>query len=354
MLMYWLLLAIPAVGAFMFTRERGMAEQPNSRIFLGFFILFYCLMAGLRHETGGDWATYWFMTNYIRNATLAQALAFGDMGFEFVSYISIKFGTDLYGINFFCASALVLGSARLAWRTPSPWIALMSAVPYILIVIGMGYLRQGAAMGFILLSLVNLIERNWARGLIYFGVALLMHISALVVVPVVALVAGRRNLTLFLPIALFGALAFFFLLSGKRMDQFETGYIKQNYESSGALVRLLMNFVPAVLFLTTRRRVSAPVDEKLLWTLVSWISIVFVLAFPLITATTALDRTGLFFAPLQIFVFGNFLQIMRTDGRESSIYIFGLILYLIFVELIWLFFAEHSYLWVPYRSVIFA
>ncbi|MFN6933833.1 MAG: EpsG family protein [Tsuneonella sp.] len=354
MLIYWLLLAIPAAGSFLFARQPGHPEQPNSIIFLWFFIAFYCLMAGLRHETGGDWATYWFMTHYIRNADLGQAMAFTDAGFGLVSYVSLRLGTDLYGINFFCAAALVIGCARLAWRTPSPWIALMSAVPYILIVIGMGYLRQAAAMGFILLSLVNLIERNWVRGLIYFVCALLLHISAIVVVPVVALVAARRNPFLFLPIALFGAFAFFFLLSGKRMDQFEAGYIKQNYESAGALVRLLMNFVPAVLFLMNRRRVLVPPDEKLLWTLVSWISIGFVVFFPLISATTALDRTGLFFAPLQIFVFGYFLQIMQAQGRASSIYILGLILYLIFVQLIWLFFAEHSYLWVPYKSVIFA
>lgn len=354
MLIYWLLLALPAAGAFLFTRESSQAELPASKIFLVLFIIFYAAVAGLRHQTGGDWVTYWLMTEYIRGASLSDALAFGDMGFEFISYLSLKLGWDLYGINLFCAVSLVIGCARLAWRTPAPWIAMMAAVPYILIVIGMGYIRQGAAMGFILLSLVNFIEKGWLRGLIYFVIAILLHISSLVVVPVIAATAARRHPLLLLPIAAVGVAAYVFLLSGARLEQFEVGYIDQEYASGGAVIRLMMNFVPAVLFLVTRRYVDAPKDEKFLWTLVSWISIGLVALLFVISSTTALDRSGLFFAPLQVFVFGYFMKIMRSRGRMNSLYIFLLILYLIGVQLIWLFFAEHSYLWVPYKSILTA
>lgn len=351
MLIYWLLLALPAAAAFMFTREGRQAELPTSKVYLGFFILFYSSVAGARYFTGGDWTTYWYMTEYIRLLPLSEAMQFTDAAFGFVTYMSIKLGSDLYGVNLFCALSLVIGCARLAWRTPAPWIAMMAAVPYILIVIGMGYLRQAASMGFILLSLVNFIERGWVRGIIYFTLAILLHISSLVVVPVVAAVAARRRPLLLLPIAGIGVVAYLLVLSGARMDQFEVGYIDQEYASGGALIRLLMNFVPAVLFLASRKYVDIPKDEKLLWTLVSVISIVFIVIFPIAPSTTALDRTGLFFAPLQVFVFGYFMQIMRSKGRMNSIYIFMLIVYLIFVQLIWLSFAKHSYLWVPYRSI---
>lgn len=354
MLIYWLLLALPAMAALVFTDEHGRAEATASRMFLFFFVVVYSAVAGLRYSTGGDWVTYFLMTEYIRGAPLMVALNFGDMGFEFISYLSLKLGTDLYGINFICALILLIGCARLAWRTPAPWIAIMAAVPYILIVIGMGYIRQAAAMGFILLSLVNFIERGWLRGIVYFGLALLFHITSIVILPVVALVAARSRPALFIPVVAIGAAAFFFILSGARMDQLEVGYIDQQYASGGAFIRLLMNLVPAVLFLSTRKRLEIPADEKLLWTLVSWASIVFVLIFPLAPSTTALDRTGLFFAPLQIFVFGYFLQITKAKGTANSLYIFALVLYLIGVQLVWLFFAEHSYLWVPYRSVLTA
>ena len=50
MFIYWLLLAIPATGAFLFTRERGAPETPTSRIFLWFFLavqaLFIIWIAG--------------------------------------------------------------------------------------------------------------------------------------------------------------------------------------------------------------------------------------------------------------------------------------------------------------------
>lgn len=351
MLIYWLLLALPAIAAFMFTREGVSQELPTSKIFLVFFIIFYAAVAGFRYFTGGDYVTYYFMTEYIRGAPLSYALAFGDPGFEFVSYIMLKIGWDLYGINVFCALALVIGCARLAWRTPAPWIGMMAAVPYILIVIGMGYIRQAAAMGFIMLSLVNFIERRWARGIIYFLFAITLHISSLVVVPIVAAVAARRQPLLLLPVAAIGAIAFFFILSGARMDQFQAGYIDTGYASKGAFIRLLMNFVPAVFFLLYHGKINAPKDEKLLWILVSWISIIFLAILPLSPSTTALDRTGLFFSPLQIFVFGYFLKIMGSKGRVNSIYIIMLISYLIAVQMVWLFFAEYSYLWVPYRWI---
>lgn len=354
MLIYWLLLALPALAAFMFTREVGDKELPTSKVFLIFFVCFYSAVAGARYFTGGDYVTYFLMTEYIRGAPLSYALAFGDPGFEFVSYIMLKIGWDLYGINLFCALALVIGCARLAWRTPAPWIGMMAAVPYILIVIGMGYIRQAAAMGFIMLSLVNFIERGWARGIIYFLFAITLHISSLVVVPIVAAVAARRQPLLLVPVAAIGLIAFFFILSGARMDQFEAGYIDTGYASKGAFIRLLMNFVPAVFFLIYQSKINAPKDEKLLWRLVSWISILFLALLPFTPSTTALDRAGLFFAPLQIFVFGYFLKMVGTRGRMNSIYIFFLILYLIAVQMVWLFFAEYSYLWVPYRSFITA
>ena len=44
------------------------------------------------------------------------------------------------------------GLFRICRQQPNPWLALVVATPFLIIVVGMGYTRQAAAMGFLMIG----------------------------------------------------------------------------------------------------------------------------------------------------------------------------------------------------------
>ena len=71
----------------------------------------------------------------------------------------------------------------LARRQAQPWVALAVAVPYILVVLSMGYTRQAAALGLICWALLAIQDRRSWLFLILIVVAATFHKSAVVAMP---------------------------------------------------------------------------------------------------------------------------------------------------------------------------
>ena len=68
-------------------------------------------------------------------------------------------------------------------------------------------------------------------------------------------------------------------------------------------------------------------------------------------SSTAVDRLALYLIPLQLFV-GSRLPDTHTFGINPRKWNQLLILFLLAVLLVWLFFAGHSYAWLPYRNLL--
>ncbi len=62
-------------------------------------------MIGLRHEVGGDWYSYLFRFDQIKNWGLDLSLEniiTKDIGYDFINWLSAKAGLGIYGANFLC------------------------------------------------------------------------------------------------------------------------------------------------------------------------------------------------------------------------------------------------------------
>jgi len=356
MLAYWLLLLFPGLIAVLSRRgvhgKASMARNDSAFILaMILFFVFYNLLSILRFETGGDWFNYDLMIQRTRIGGYGFALETGDSAFMTVAYLSTRMGLDLYGLNFVCSALLSFGVLALARRLPDPWVAIAAAVPYILIVIGFGYIRQGAAIGLILLSINAIVDRKYVRGLVWMLFAMLFHFGAVVVLPFIGLALMRRNPLAMIGIGLIGLLIFAYVLTGERLDNLELGYLESEMESSGAGIRLLMNLLPSLLFLVFRNRLNLDPLERGIWSNFAWFSIVLMAALFLTPSSTAVDRVGLFFSPIQIFVFGHSLQLLGVRSRGAPLVIVGLLGYSALVLAVWAFFATHAQLWIPYRSI---
>lgn len=349
MLIYWTMFAVPALSA-LASGVQGENGQKQPQIAYALLLLAFAIIIGFRYEVGGDWFAYEEIVDYISAETFRYSMMNGDMGFSFVAWISTRAGFGSTGPTFFCGAVLVYGLWRFGQTLAQPWLALTAGVPYLIIVVGMGYVRQSAAIGFILLALIQF-ERG---SMMQFGkwmlAATLFHVSALSLLPLTALALVRKRPLALIPLSVAGAVLYVLLLR-PRLDRFYENYVVAEYDSSGAMVRLAMNAVPAVLYLIYRKRFVLSENGRVFWGLLSALALGLVVLVIVSPATTAIDRIGLYCIPLQLFVFGHIVPLVARTGTGQALFTLAIIVYYTAVMFVWLNFATHSEYWLPYRFV---
>ena len=107
-----------------------------------------------------------------------------------------------------------------------------------------------------------------------------------------------------------------------------------------------MNFFPAAL-LILRKSMNLPEIEYGLYTWMSCTSVYLFILFFLTNASTALDRVALYMIPLQLAVFSRIPSLNGSDIFSKSISLLIIFFYLV-VMMVWLNFANHADLWIPY------
>jgi len=342
MIPYWSLFALPALAA-LFPRRLVPAQQRWVWVFVAALAI---LFIGFRFEVGGDWHTY--LLHFDTGAQgLDWALEFDDPGYYVTGLLFAQLGGSIYWLNLFCATVLVAGTFRFASRQPRPWLALVAAVPYLLIVVGMGYTRQAAAIGLVMWGLVALRERRVLGFAVAVILAALFHKTALLMLPIAALAASRRRIWTAMWVGVLFVAGFFFLLQDE-VDSLYANYIDSDYAfaSEGAAIRLAMNAVAASIFLLFRRRLSQDLAERRLY---GWMSLITLASVPLLTISpTAVDRMALYLIPLQLVVFSRLPDLAKT-GRVKQYLLVSVVAYYALVQYVWLNFASHAFAWRPYQ-----
>ena len=307
--------------------------------------LLFALLIGLRHEVGGDWFNYLPHFQSASRMSFAQAASMGDPGHYVLNMWVARLGGDIYTVNFIYALMLMVGTVVFCRRQPNPWMALLAAVPYMLIVVGMGYTRQSVALGLALLGLVALGEHRIRTFVICIAVGALFHKSAVLLLPIAALASSRNRVLTSAMVAVCMGLLYYLLLMDSADDMW-TNYVKSDMQSSGGPIRVLMNAVPAVLLLLYRKRLVPDVQERKLW---SWMAVFALICLPLVlVSSTAVDRVALYLIPLQLFVFARLPRLAQTAGTRTPL-VLGIIGYYFAVQFVWLNFATHAQYWTPYQ-----
>lgn len=352
MFIYWLLFAFPAMMALAYpvTAER-YRPSPAQSLALISFLLLYIGMGALRFETGGDWLTYDETFEDIRTDTFSYALTSTDPLFGLINYISAQFGTGVYLVNAICAWVLGYGVIKVALRFREPWLAVMMAVPYLLIVVGFGYVRQGAAIGMVLVAIASFDQSRPLRTAFYLAIALGFHSTAAMTFPIFAWALARRYKVFAVLFGALGAFAYVNVLAPK-LGHFEAGYVDAEYDSGGAAARILMSLVPSVLLLLRWRHFAGSTRIRSVWVIVAVANVVLMGALLLSPSSTAVDRIALFFAVVQLAVFGEFRDLVPVSNRMALLVRLMLIAIAAAVQVVWLVFGTHAIYWVPYKSIL--
>jgi hypothetical protein len=341
---YWLLFGYFALGSLLQGNRAGLRETPLS-IMYGFGAVMIALAIGLRYEVGGDWIAYERFLSLARYMDLGEVLSQADPGYQFLNWLAVGLGGDIWLVNLICGSIFAWGLARFARTMPEPWLAVTIAIPYLVIVVAMGYSRQGVAIGVLMAGLAALNRGASIPRFVAFVVAAALFHKTAVVVLLLVLLRGRRNLLLnALLVAAMGFL-FYDLLLEDSVGQLVENYLRVEYSSQGAAIRVAMCIVPAVLFFAYRNRLDWPENEDHLWRNFSFAAFALLVLLLATPSSTAVDRIALYILPLQLAVLARLPGIVFSE-RQSRLLI---VLYSASILFVWLNYAVHASAWVPYR-----
>jgi hypothetical protein len=341
---------IPAWRALASPRERWTAP-----ICLGvWFALTF--MVGLRHEVGGDWIIYLENLDLVRDVPFASLELIRDPAYVLVNWLSLKLGADIYGVNFVCAGIFSYGLVVFCKAQPRPWLALCLSIPYLVIVVAMGYTRQGVSIGLLMPAFLALAQGRLKQFTVWVTAAAAFQQTSLIILGFLLPVMPGRSLRvrllrvgiMFL-VAL--SLAQIFLLS--RLQIFIDGYItSQQMQSEGAAIRVAMNAFPAVVFLLRGRVLRLGHQEFLVWQGMAWLAIACVIGLKVVPSTTVVDRIALYAIPLQLFVGSRIpdLKLFSLNSRWLTVGVVGLAG---LVQFVWLIFAKTAFAWLPYKNILF-
>lgn len=350
---YWLFFIVPACAAIVLPGRAGCTSvyrqplvKPNHVWFLVGLTLTFVI--GLRFEVGGDWWNYLNIYESLRSEDFFSILSRGDPGYRFVEWFSLQLHWGIFGVNFIGAALFTVGLIFFCRALPRPWLALAISVPYLVIVVAMGYTRQGVAIGLGMLGLVSL-GRQSVRGFVaWVLLAATFHKSAVLLLPIAALAATRRRVWISFWIVVV-TLAAYVLFLADSVAALQHNYLEAGYQSAGALVRLLMNAVPAVLLLLFRRRFEMTFAQYRLWFWCSVISLGLLAILFVSPSSTAVDRVALLLLPLQVAVFSYVPEVFGGKGGRNNFFTTIILIYYATVQFVWLNFAVNVHGWIPYR-----
>ncbi|WP_296643816.1 EpsG family protein [Roseinatronobacter sp.] len=349
---YWFVFSVASLASLASSPRTKVRRDGTRAISLDgvwlFVIAGLTLMMGFRYQVGGDWFAYLRVFETAHSLTLEQAATVGDPGYWLLNYFVAQAGGSLVIVNLLAGLTFSTGIVVFCRSLPRSWLAFAVAFPYLILVVGMGYARQGIALGFVMIALVSLGRARLVWFMSWIIIAALFHKSAVVMIALGA-AAVNRNRFLWLPIIGLASFGAYLTFLSDNIDRLVNAYITAGYESQGALIRLGMNLVPAGFFLFYRKKFVISNADQRFWTLAALVSVLLFTALMVGVPSTALDRIGLYLLPLQLFVFAHLPDVIGLPGRRNTVLVAAIIAFYAAVLFVWLNFSVNARAWLPYQ-----
>jgi hypothetical protein len=350
-LIYWIFLGFASLMALL---EQG-SETVKHRINFVWVVytIALALFIGGRWKTGGDWGNYYVnLEQFYWLRPDSAAATSKDLGFTLLSMFAAQFPTGIVVITMFSGIVMAVALMLFSLAQPRPWLCMAVAFPYLVVVCGMGYIRQGIAISFILLGLLALGRGNIGRYVAWVVTGAMFHATALAMIPL-GMFASRRNRLVIGAFVAAATIIAFQTLIASRSDVLITNYVEVEAESSGALVRAFMAALPGGIFLLFRKRFALEGSVLLTWTVLSAAAIATVPAVLLFSSSTVVDRLSLYLLPVQCFVYARAPDALARSPQQRQLFGVSILLLYIIVFFTFINYGDHARTWIPYRFYLF-
>lgn len=337
-------------------QERGNNVNSDyvklSKVRADTFVVYIVLIffIGMRHNVGADWGAYENVYNRMEDVTFYDLFSLKDFGYQFLNYSSYYLGLSIYFVNFICAGIFVSGLFIFSKTLQRPWLALLVAYPYLILVVGMGYTRQAAALGMVMWALTS---NNFIKYCLLVFIGALFHKSAILMIPLVILITSTSKIIL-IPTMIVTAFIGYKVMLESSVDELMYVYVEREYQSSGAMIRVFMSVLPATILLFFNKYfIFESIEKKKLWMVISFASIFSFFLLLVANFSTAIDRVALYYIPLQLYVISQIPEVFFSSSRKKMWPVLLISCYLFSVLFVWLVFADNSKSWLPYQMFPF-
>lgn len=308
------------------------------------------VFVGMRHRVGTDWFNYLAMMNSAKDAfSITELFRVSEPFYAILLKISIWSGYGMYLTNVITTIVSLAGIFALARRMPEPWLALMAAVPYLIVVVGMSANRQFFAIG-ILMYLVSIWQKtSLPMRVAWIILAVGFHKTAVMFFAFVILDTKINPYLKFIVIFLMTVGTIYYLNTSDSMDYYSQTYIsgEKVVESRGAQAHAALTAIPALmLFLIPTLRRQIPT-----WPVIGYLAYgsigCFILTF---YYSTAGDRLALYFFAVPMFVWSLLPSAFPSSSRILVRFAIALIMNGLMAG--WLFFANEAESHIPYGNAL--
>jgi len=313
--------------------------------------MIFVLFIGLRHQIGGDWGTYVAKAERLSELSFVDAILVQDPLFSALSWISSAVGLGVYGANLVGAAVFCTGLFSFCARQSNRWLALCAATPFLVVASVMSASRQGIAIGVFLLVVSYWKELSLRRRVIGIVIAGLFHSSAFVflILTIVDLRIGVIRKALLATLAVAGTL-WLMSISETGLTRYTELYVlNQTANSPGALFHLMLNLVPALAMLMTRKWWANALPNWPLLQILCYMAVAMVFLVPFYSQ--AVGRMSLYLFPVSITFFAC-LPLMTKNSAGRTLVRLGSVISLMIVLAVWVGFSNQSYAYRPYQNVI--
>ena len=328
-----------------------------------FFIIFLTLFIGLREEVGGDWIIYQMNYDFLFNKILPSKLSLIDYlntrdkeyFFESLLFISVKYDLSMFFVNIVCAVISIFFLKKFYEYQPNKYLAVIISFPVFILVVLMGFTRQGVACCILFYGIICLFDKKILSFSLLILLASLFHISALItfffLIPCL-----RINLKFILIIILLIIISIFiFVYQYNTIENLIFIYFGENKEShfeipKGAIFRILLVIIPAVIYLIFNKKITSNKNERNVMLFASYASLFFIIFF--VSFTAGIDRIFYYFIFIPIYVLSRLPYIFNSFHLLISIKLLLIVLNF-FIMAVWFYMGIHSHLWIPYNNLLF-
>ncbi|MBV8908397.1 MAG: EpsG family protein [Sphingomonas sp.] len=343
---YWGLFSIFALGALL-THGGDGHRRPTWLLIAAMIGL--ALFIGLRWEIGPDWPTYRSLFTFLHDRSLTELVGQSDPGFRGLVMLLQWQHAPFWVLNLICACIFSFGLAQFCTTLPNPWLGVLVAIPYLVIVIAMSALRQATAIGFIFLALRDMGTKPLWKSILWVLVASLFHASAFIVAVLIALSYTQSRAQAVI-VLIASSIPAYYVLFGT-FDIYLRRYGQHRIDSGGVAFRVAMNAVPALILLIRGTRYFAPRGEEAFWRSIALLSLALIPALLLVKSTTVVDRLSIYAIPLQILVLSELPGQFSTSSATRIYPVMLVAAYCAATLLVYFALGTHARYYLPYQTV---
>ena len=340
-------------------------NRKKAQIFCLSFSILCVVVLGSRYKVGGDWINYLYIYNHINDYFNPLSINFLQANYldYLIYYISFNYNLSFYAANFLNQFIFIFGLFFYAIRQTQPSMIFVIAVPYLIIVVSTGYIKQASALGLFLFALSYLFDGKFIKYSFIIFLATLFHKTAFLFIFLAPLLKLNYSYLQILNKIKIDILIFFILLIPFSIFiyyfflEFQYNYIirfyigKENdFVSTGAVFRVALFFLTALLFIMFNKKISMNTYERKTYMILAVGTILF--SFFVFNYSSAVDRILIYFYPLQLFVYSR-LDLFFYDQKHRIFYNFIIIFLFFLVFIIWAYYGQFSNHWIPFQSIFF-